>query len=500
MAIFDDGTDTQDDNQLQNANSNSAAQNPSTQLNAGSGLAGQGGASQAQTSTAAGAPAAPKPSSSGSWTNLTDYLNANADQAPTLGNTLASTVGSSAQAAQGALGQTQQDFQNQYSNVPTADAANSSISSILGDTANDTAGSANVNQYQNMLNNTYTYTNGDGTTSANPYSLQNTVGADGSNDWSKTQSAYDTAANNLSNTQTEQGRDSLLNSQYGTGQAQYNSGEQALDQYLLQGNQQNQDTLSNVYNQYAGGIVPDSTTGTSADLSNSQNTATGYANYVAGNQVAVQTAAQTALQNAISQGTAGVNSELTTAQAGRDSDYQNILSALKSNTLSADQLSQLGLTSGMNLYNIDPSTQLSAEGGALNVNQSATASDYAKAAALQALASGQTYSGTANLGLAAAPDTSTTPAYTYNAAGLSQAAANAQTAMNNELQNNNVVVGSNSGNTNTYSIADLQRQIAAAGNSGTSNASAAFLKFAVPALAAAQAAIYAKYTNTRTLQ
>lgn len=439
MAIADNSFDTLDDEQMNQQNGSGPAQ-PSTQLSGGgSGFAGQssGGASSG------------KPSSSGSWTNLDSYLKANSDQATNVGNTLAQTVGNSAQSAQSALNQTNQDFQNQYSNIPTQDVAHNSIASILGDYANDTAGSSNVNQYQNFLNNSYNYTDAAGNSASNPWSLQSINGANGQNEWSNTQNAYQQAANNLTNTQSEAGRDSLLNSQYGNNGKQYNSGEQNLDQYLLESNRDNQNTLNNVYNQYASGIVPTSSNGMSADLNNALTGAQTYASNIANTQKTIQSDAAKALQDAIANGTQSVQGGLTSAQSARDAEYNSLASALQNNSLSADQLKALGLTQGINTYGVTPSQYLSAEGSPLTANQTATADQFAMAKAYQALAAGQSYANTANLGLGANQETAA-PAYTFNKDSFNQAVQTNQNAYNTGTAQANQALSQDQSNINAW--------------------------------------------------
>src|SRR5271165_3444714 len=55
----------------------------------------------------------PQSNTSGQWTNLNNYLNANSDQAGTIGQTVGNQVGNSAQAAQLGLNTAQTGFENQ---------------------------------------------------------------------------------------------------------------------------------------------------------------------------------------------------------------------------------------------------------------------------------------------------------------------------------------------------------------------------------------------------
>lgn len=442
MAFDDSQNQSQDDEQQKNQANQGAgqagAQGATALSGGGGGFAGQSGA----TTPGGSATAGQQPTSSGSWTNLNSYLSANADQSQGMGQTLANTVGQSAQAAQGALSQNVNDFQNQYSSLPTQAQADTNIQSTLANPYQDTAGSAPVTQYQGYLNNSYSYGNpqADGTTatSANPATLQTINGASGQNDYTNTQNAYTTASNNLADTQSESGRDILLQNQYGSSGQQYNPGEQSFDQLLLQQNPSNQQALQSVYDQYNPTVGADTNTadaafGTSKDLYNANNDATAYNQGWQGTLGNIQTDAQNALQGAITSDTSDLSGRLTSSQSSRDADYQAIQSGIASNQLTADQLQSLGVSPGTATYNVSGSPYLSPEGLPLNLNQVATDQDVANANALQLLAAGQSYGQSANLGLLPGGIQAASPEYTFNNTGFGQATTAAQQSYQNQI-------------------------------------------------------------------
>ena len=408
---FDAEDDQENTGQSQNQVAQAAPGTGSTTLSGGGGgFAGSGGQAAGGGASAPGS-YSQAPTSSGGWTNLNSYLSANADQSSGLGQSLANNVGQSAQTAQGALSQNVSDYNNQFSSLPTQAQADTNIQNTLTNTAQDTTGSAPVTQYQGYLNDTQSYSNpqsnGVATTSATPATLQTINGANGQNDYATTQQDYTTAANQLADTQSESGRDILLQNQFGQNGQAYNQGEQSFDQLLLQQNAGNAQALQNVYQQYNPTVgvdnnANDAAFGTSADLYNANNAASATAANAAATNTAIQTDAQNALQSQIGTDTTNVNNELTAAQTAQDQQYQALQSGLYGNDLSAQQAQQLGLTQGMNLQGVTDqqlASYLGPEGAPLTVNQAANQQDYTNQSALQALAAGQPYAQGANLGL-----------------------------------------------------------------------------------------------------
>lgn len=426
---FDDSEDQENSGQQAQGAQTSPGQGSTSLSGGGGGFAGQSGGG------ASGAPGSysQAPTSSGGWTNLNSYLSANADQSQGIGQTLANTVGQSAQTAQGALQNNVNDYNNQFSSLPTEAQAQTNMQNTLGNTAQDTVGSAPVTQFQGYLNDTQSYNNpqagGTSTTSATPQTLQTINGANGQNDYGTTQSDYTTAAQNLADTQSESGRDVLLQNQYGQGGQQYNSGEQAFDQLLVEQNPANAQALNSVYQQYNPTVGLDTNTadaayGTSSDLYNANNAAATKAANVATTNSAIQTDAQNALQSAITTDTGTVNNELTAGQSGQDSNYQALQQALTQNDLTPAQLQELGLTQGQQTYGVNGAqlaSYLNPEGSPLNVDQTATGTDFGNSAALQALASGQSYAQSASLGLTGGAPQAMPNAPTFNLGGFNSA-------------------------------------------------------------------------------
>lgn len=364
-----------------------------------------------------------------------------------MGQALANNVGQSAQTAQGALAQNVADYQNQFSSLPTEAQADQNIQNTLTNTEQDTVGSAPVTQYQGYLNDTQSYSNpqtgGAATTSADPATLQTINGANGTNDYANTQQDYTTAANNLADTQSESGRDILLQNQYGQDGQSYNQGEQSFDQLLLQQNPANAQALQSVYQQYNPTVgidnnAADAAFGQSADLYGANQAATTQAANVATTNTAIQTDAQNALQAQIGTDTTGINSELAAAQAAQNSQYGTLQQSLDTGSLSPLQLQGLGLNPNQNLYGVTAgqvASFLNPESSPVTADQAATSQDFTNANALQLLAAGQNYSQSANLGLTGTAPESANTGPTYNVGGLDALIGANQGAYNQAVSN-----------------------------------------------------------------
>lgn len=447
---FDDSQNQSQDNEQINNNSVQALGNPNVQLSGGGGFAGSSGAS------ATGTPGSysQSPTSSGQWTNVNSYLNANSDQAPALGQTIAGNVSGQAAQAQSDLGSVVSGFQNQnpYQNLNNTtssqvDQAFSDPSQYAATSTNGVSTPADISKPESYLNNTWGVT---------PQSSDITQysGAAGSPNWGTVQSDYTTANQNLQNTQSEAGRDNLLSNQYGKNGQTYNTGEQSFDQLLLQGNPDNQTALNNVYNQYSPGESAQqssaATGGMPLDLYNATQGAQAYNTQEQNKATGFQTQANTDLGNQITGLNNNIAGEVNSDNANFGTPYNQLKQALQSGILSSAQVQQLGIGSdvqasnpglfgnaGITTYGVDPGAYLKESlnpyTGAGASNAAATSGDWNNFSGLRALVGGYTGPNQASAqaqlsqnGLtgtqATAPTVSGTP-YNFDSTGFNQATA-----------------------------------------------------------------------------
>lgn len=363
------------------------------------------------------APAQTQSNNNGQWTNVQDYLNANSDQSQQLGNQISSHVANQAQNAENDVTNASQDFTNQV-NAGTVQANPNSINQDIADAQNLTAGQtysqSDLNDFQTQANANYTGPT-DFTTNSQYGQAQNSV---------------NNASQSLSQLGSEAGRDVLLQNQYGNASPTgYTHGESNLDQLLLEGNPANQTAMQNVRNQYSGinSILSNATNqnnaAAQAAVTTNQNTAAG---------------ARAALANANTQFQTGIQNQTNTAQTNHAQSYSDIMAAIGSNQINPEQLQQLGLNPGTQLWGMTPQQVQGyiTQGAAPTMYNTATANQYAQAAALARLggAGGVNYLPTANASQAGTAG----PAFTFNTSqfnnDLASRAANAQTAFQSANQ------------------------------------------------------------------
>lgn len=376
----------------------------------GSGVATPGGGNVGGSNQPQAAQAA-KPSSSGSWTNLQSYLNANADQGAQIGNQIGQTVSSQAQSAQNDVSSAASDFTNNV-NADTMTADPNAVNQDIQDASSLTSGSSlnpnDVTSFQNQANASY----------KGPNDFTQDSG------YSQAQQDINSAQNEINETGSEAGRDVLLQNQYANASPTgYNQGEQNLDQLLLEDNPQNQSTLSGLQSQYSGlGQLLTNTT-QSEDAQAAQAASTDTATAGAAN--AALSAANTNLQN-------NITNAATSAQTNDATAYNQALADLKSGSLTQQEMTNLGITNGEQYYITNPTdylTQTPATG--ITPTNVATADEYAQAQALAQLA-GQTSS--AYLPGADASQAGTAPnPYTFNTAQFNNDVGSDAASMNNAL-------------------------------------------------------------------
>ena len=213
-------------------NSNSGTPPPST--GGGTGVSAKGTSSSPNFSNNF------KPTSSGSFTNLNNYLNANQgwnSSGGGLAGQVVSNINNQANTTQGDITNAQNAFtdqntqaQNAYSGY-TPDTATSTATSAVNNAVSNT-GSDNpdyVSTISNLANAKY----------SGPSGLES---ISGDNNLTNLQTQASNLGNEASQTQTESGRYNLLNQMFGG--ANYNSGEQNLDNVLMESNPSQLQTLN----------------------------------------------------------------------------------------------------------------------------------------------------------------------------------------------------------------------------------------------------------------
>lgn len=268
-------------------------------------------------STPSAAPTVQKPSSSGRFTNLQTYLNANKgykqDQGGLAGQ-ISGNFQNKANNIQNNLNQSQQQFQNQANqnriqyNQGLVDQAVSNPS----DFANN---QDNVKSFERLRDATYQGPKGIEEAQANQ--LQAKAGQ---------------LQQNANLAGSEAGRFTLLNKLYNT--PTYNRGQQNLDNLLLQGNQQQLQKLGGV-NQLATSV----NTGVNTGLNSARDLASQFTQEAA----QAQQNTRNALGQAVGQFDVGAKQSLADLQAKQSQDYNQALQQLQSGTASRDLANQLGI-------------------------------------------------------------------------------------------------------------------------------------------------------------
>lgn len=273
-------------------------------------------------------PTAPKPvGRSGSWTNLDTYLNANKDNAETMGNTLASNISNTGSAVRTGLQNTQSDYntlvdKGTLKNLDTAKADSDSIVRQAR-TANQEAqvNDDQVNRFKDISNATY----------AGPNSL------DASQYYSDTQSKLSKAKDYQNNAQSDEGRFNLLQEMFN--RPSYSQGQKSFDNLLIQGNQQAKTNIKGAADSLS-------------DLQSSWDQANTDAATVAAQRLAATNDARQFAQNSLSTNRNERSNEVDTSLAdinNRWSDeynqFNNILSSYSGGDLelTKDQADKLGV-------------------------------------------------------------------------------------------------------------------------------------------------------------
>lgn len=377
MATVQNNDDEEQGSSNQNQSGSSsptpvASATPSTTGSSTGGSSAPSGGSK--TSGGASAPAynSSAPTSSGNFTNLKSYLGANnngQDFSNQVNNNLqqqGSNLNTNIQGAsnqfnnqvQSAVTPVQQNYQA-YQNV----AANNDPNAI----ANYASQGNNAQNIQGLESATYT----------GPKTLND---LSGNNNGAALQSQVNNYQNLANDTSSDAGRANLLQSLYGN--SNYNQGQQTLDNVFLQGNNfgktvSNANNLNNSFNQ-----ANNNATTSAQNASNTINqAATGTIN---------------SLNGAVANQGQNFQNDYNNALSAQNSAYTTDQSALQSGTISQALANQLGINSGMNIYNIDPSQYLQ-KATDLTAQNTGTAQDYANVTALQNLLGNNATTGSSQL-------------------------------------------------------------------------------------------------------
>lgn len=368
---------------------------------------------------ASGNPSNPSaPTSSGSFTNLQNYLDANQ------GNNLAGQLSGNIQNQIGQANSAQQNLDSNFRSQvdkSTINSDDSLVKSAVSDPTKFTQDPNNINAFQTQLNASY----------KGPTNLQSDQ-----NNWNSAQQATQNALQQAQAGQTEGGRFALLDQYFGN--PSYSQGQKNLDQFLVQSDPNAAGSFNSAY-QDANAAGKKFNDIQAADQA-----------YATGAQNATQTAASNA-KNALT-GAAGnlntsVSGQQTSDQTAQDQAYQALLAQLgdanqvqQAPSTIADYINttlgqQEGSLPGSNsfVYGIDPSKFLS-EGGPVSIGAAATADQQAAYNALGQLA-GTNSSLVAPQSWAGATDSKYDPsqAYNFNQGGFSSAVSGQKGAYNTTL-------------------------------------------------------------------
>ncbi len=336
-------------------------------------LGGQSGVAGTSGTTNPNAPQSnPGSSSSGSFQNLSKYINANKGfnaENGGLAGTVAGNINNQAQQTQqnvqGAQNLFNTQAQQNVSGFNNGDAVQQAVADPYAFTQNNPEGTQKVIAAENAQ---YTGPKGfqdlQGQNSLANLSIQNSN------------------INNLADqTKSQSGQYNLLRQMFGT--PSYTGGQQNLDQLIM-------NNAPGAQNQFA--AARQQAANTNQALGASQQQAQQQAAQNSQLATKVQTDTRAALNNAVGSTNTAIGQEVTDAQKANDAYIQKVITDFKNGKLSTDEYNSLGgansgLTSGMGTYNVDP-TQFITNSLAPTAQQVATTGDYNKIAALNQLMGG----------------------------------------------------------------------------------------------------------------
>lgn len=320
-----------------------------------------GGGEAAESSGGGNAPKpAGAPTSSGRFTNLQTYLKANSGynkEGGGLAGQVYNTLDTQGKGVAKDINDTTSSYNTAAQNAAIKDNPQWS-QNVLNHPEN--ASDEDVKKYQTYMQGQY----------KGPMSLSDISGYG------------DVAANTENFKQTadlagsESGRRALLGKLYGTG-GNYTSGQQSLDNLLLQGNQDQLSKLNQV------GSIGNNL---SKQLSDAQQASIDQG---LNNKAEAATTGQhltDLLKGSINTNQEALQSKLGVAQQKRDQELSDLKAHLSSGTISPEEAKTLGLLSGTSTYGVDLSKFLTPTGGPLTLGNIATSEDQARLAGLGKLA------------------------------------------------------------------------------------------------------------------
>lgn len=323
----DEENPSQTDQAMQPGQAQQAAQQASQSQSAPSTSGGGGGVASSAPgggASAGGSPAAstPKPSSSGSWTNLDSYLNANSDQATQMGQQIAGSVNNAGQQAQADVNNLGTNFNNAVQqNTVQADpnAVNQAVTDAQGLTSGQNLSAQDQQAFNQQANATY-----GGPTDVTSY-----------NGYNQAQQDVNNAGQMAQETQSEAGRGTLLNTQYAnTSPYGYNAGENNLDQLLLQNSTGAQAALQPEGQQWSG---------LSGALNSAVNTGDQAAATAQQTNAATAQAAQGAASGAYTNFNNQLNTGLQSLQQTDTNAYNQVMSDMQNNAMTPADWQTLGV-------------------------------------------------------------------------------------------------------------------------------------------------------------
>lgn len=383
-----------DDNQ-----DNSGQQTQSSYVNKPVNVSGSSASGSSAAPTIGASSSAPKaPSSSGNFTNLSNYLNANKNY-NAQGGGLAGQVNQNLQdkgnVIQNQYNNAQQSFQTQADQGRVID-RNSTVQTALTNPSDFSKDNTNVSNFQKLLSGSYTGPQANSDTAQIQNKAQNLQ-----------------SLTNLGN--TESGRHALLNNLYGN--SNYNQGQQQLDNLLIQANPDQMNKLKQA-GQIPQSVLSKIALGTQQD----QDLIKQY------KQEAANTNQQTKglVDSNILQQQQGLQSKLQNLIKDRGS-FQKLSNEIGTNTLDPETAKQLGIPLGTDTYGVDALNYLTnTDTTAPTLGNVASSDDIARFQALSKLTSDPSLAG--YIGKA----TALNPVGTFNLGQYNSAVANARTGFTND--------------------------------------------------------------------
>lgn len=308
--------------------------------------------------------------SSGSFNNIQKFISANKDfnaDSGGLAGSVAKNIGTAANTASQNVAGAQNAFQTQAQTNANTFTNPDLVNQALANPSDFVQNQDNVNAFNQIRDAQY----------SGPQSLQDLQGPQNLANL-QVQAA---GVNDLVNQgQSEAGRFNLLKQMFGTNT--YNRGQQNLDNLLLQSNPDQLKTIQATRPQALQ---------IQQDLNQNNTNAQALANQFKQQAADTQTNVRGQLNNTVQSNFDTLNQQASDAQNTFNQNYSNLQNNLKAGNLNSDVLSKLGLQQGQYLYGTDLGKALGQNTAQANMQNVASASDYARLNALSTLA-GQTLS------------------------------------------------------------------------------------------------------------